>query len=74
MVPTLTSPISSRSAELRGLLWFFALALLLAAGTFYWVRRPDNRWLAWGFSIIAALAIAASLAGIFLSPLAKAAG
>jgi hypothetical protein len=28
MVPTLTSPIPSRSAKLRGLPWFFALALL----------------------------------------------
>lgn len=65
----LSTPLSSQFG--LGLIEIYGQSLLLAAGTYYWVRQPGNRWLAWGFSIVAALAIAASLAGIFLAPLAK---
>jgi len=48
----------------------YGQALLLSVGVFYWVRNPHLRWLDWGFSIFAGLAILASLAGTFLEPMA----
>ncbi|MBI4920479.1 MAG: hypothetical protein HY834_01920 [Devosia nanyangense] len=65
----LSTPLSSQFG--LGLIEVYGQSLLLALGTFYWVRQPANRWLTWGFSIVATLAVAASLAGIFLAPLAK---
>ncbi|RYE10348.1 MAG: hypothetical protein EOP22_04695 [Hyphomicrobiales bacterium] len=50
-----------------GLIEVFVQSLLLAAGSWAWVRNPRNAC-SWGFSIIAALAILAALAGIFLAP------
>ncbi len=67
----LSTPASSQIG--LGSIEIYGQSLMLALGTFYWVRRP-NRWLAWGLSVVAALAIAASLAGIFIAPLAKSAG
>jgi len=48
----------------------YGQSLLLSVGVFYWVRNPFARWLDWGFSIVAGLAILGSLAAIFLAPLA----
>jgi hypothetical protein len=65
----LSTPLTSQFG--LGLIEVYGQSLLLAAGTFHWVRQPGNRWLIVGFSIVAALAIAASLAGLFLAPLAS---
>ncbi|MEO7223677.1 MAG: hypothetical protein ABIY37_14510, partial [Devosia sp.] len=62
----LSLPLASQFG--LGLIEVYGQSLLLALGTFYWVRHPGNRWLAWGLSIVAGLALLASLAGIFLAP------
>jgi hypothetical protein len=62
----LSIPLASQLG--LGLIEVYGQSLLLALGTFHWVRQPGNRWLAWGFSIIAGLALLASLAGLFLAP------
>lgn len=49
----------------------YGQALLLSLGVFFWVRNPGNRWLVWGFSIVAGLAIMGSLAALFLAPMAN---
>lgn len=49
----------------------YGQALLLSLGLFYWVRNPHNRWLAWGMTIVAAVAILLVLAGLFLAPMAS---
>ncbi len=54
-----------------GMIEVYGQSLLLASGAFFWVRKPSNRWFTWGFSIVAGLAIAASVAGLLLSPLAR---
>jgi len=57
------------SAQLNpGFVEVLAQSLLLSLGLFYWVRLPSNRWLGWGLSLLAAAAILASLAGLFLAP------
>lgn len=62
----LSVPLASQLG--LGLVEVYGQSLLLALGTFTWVRQPGNRWLAWGFSIVAGLALLASLAGLFLAP------
>jgi hypothetical protein len=68
----LSVPLASQLG--LGLIEVYTQSLLLALGTYFWVRQPGNPWFTWGFSIIAGLAIAASLAGVFLAPPAPAAG
>lgn len=65
----LSIPLASQFG--LGLIEVYGQSLLLALGTFYWVRQPGNRWLTWGFSIVAGLALLASLAGLFLAPPAR---
>ena len=48
----------------------YGQAMVLSAGVFVWVRNPGNRWVSWGFSVVAASAILLALAGVFLAPLA----
>lgn len=62
----LSIPLSSQLG--LGLIEVYGQSLLLSLGAFFWVRQPGNRWLAWGFSIVAGLALLASLAGLFLAP------
>jgi hypothetical protein len=62
----LSVPLASQFG--LGLIEVYGQSLLLALGTFYWVRQPGNRWFAWGLSIVAGLALLASLAGLFLAP------
>lgn len=68
----LSTPLASQLG--LGLIEVYGQSLLLALGVHFWVRQPANRWFAWGFSVVAGLAVAASLAGVFLAPLAKTAG
>ena len=49
----------------------YGQSLFLALGVYYWVRLPANRWLGWGMTGVAALAVLMSLAGIFLAPMAS---
>lgn len=46
----------------------YGQALLLALGTFYWVRNPQNRWFAWGLSIVAVAAIVLPALGLLVTP------
>jgi hypothetical protein len=62
--------IPLRSQLGLGLVEIYGQSLLLAVGTFFWVRQPGNRWFTWGFSVAAGLAIAASVAGLLLAPVA----
>ena len=46
----------------------YGQAMVLAVGVYFWVRNPDNRWVLWGFSVIALAAILLPIAGVFLAP------
>jgi hypothetical protein len=49
-----------------GLVEVLSQSLLFSIGLFYWITLPARRWLGWGLVALAAIAILASVAAIFL--------
>jgi hypothetical protein len=49
-----------------GLVEVLSQSLLFSIGLFYWVTLPARQWLGWGLTALAALAILASVAAMFL--------